>query len=179
MAVTLIILSILCWLASLASLPRRILIAPALSYCGLFLISFARSGEYPLIPISNSMLYSWLTITLVVMLIIILQNPAVRAQSRGVGYMILGGMAGMAVGLIGFSISSSLQLLYALMIIGAAAGIILGMIIFSNTPDGRGVNPASGNFFRYLLSKGFPILISIVQIGIVAVIAIASYTING
>lgn len=175
MAIFLIILGILCWLGAIASLPKRILIAPALSYCGLILISFAKSGGYPIVPVSTPMTLSWLAITLVVMLIIILQDPAVRQQSRGVNYLTLGGIAGMAVGLLASSLSSSLSLLYALMIIAAAAGTVLGMILFSNTPEGKGVSPASGNFFRYLLAKGFPVLITVAQIGIVAVISIAAH----
>ena len=175
MAITLIIISILCWLGALAALPRKILLAPALSYCGMLIISFAKSDGYPIVPVSTPLTLSWLVISLIVMLIIILQNPAIRQQSRGVGYMTLGALAGMAVGLLGFSLSTSLQLLYALMIIGTAAGIFLGMLIFSNTPDGSAVQPSSGRFFRYLLAKGFPVLITVAQIGIVAVILIAAH----
>ncbi len=175
MAIFLIILSILLWLGALAALPRKILIAPALSYCAMLIISFAKFGGYPIVPLSTPLTISWLTITIVVMLIVILQNPAIRQQSRGVGYMTIGALTGMALGLLGFSLSTSLQLLYAIMIIATVAGIILGMILFSNTPDGKAVAPASGNFFRYLLAKGFPILITVAQLGIVAVILIAGH----
>lgn len=175
MDITLIILSILCWLGALVALPRKILLAPALSYCGMLIISFAKSDGYPIVPLSTGLTLSWLAITLIIMLIIILQNPAIRQQSRGVLYMTLGALAGMCIGLLGFSLSSSLQLLYALMIIGTAVGIYLGMLVFTSTPDGAAVRPTSGHFFRYLLAKGFPILITVAQIGIVAVILIAGH----
>lgn len=175
MEIFLIIVSVLLWLGALVALPKRILLAPALSYCAMLIISFAKSGGYPIVPVSNGLTISWLAISLVVMLIILLQNPAIRQQSRGVGYMTVGALAGMAVGLAGFTFSTSLQLLYAIMILATAAGIILGMLLFANTPDGRAVSPSSGNFLKYLLAKGFPILITVAQIGIVAVILIAGH----
>ncbi|MBD5268877.1 MAG: hypothetical protein HDR48_00935 [Bacteroides sp.] len=175
MEIFLIIVSVLLWLGALVALPKRILLAPALSYCAMLIISFAKSGGYPIVPVSNGLTISWLAISLVVMLIILLQNPAIRQQSRGVGYMTVGALAGMAVGLAGFTFSTSLQLLYAIMILATAGGIILGMLLFANTPDGRAVSPSSGNFLKYLLAKGFPILITVAQIGIVAVILIAGH----
>lgn len=170
----LIILSCLIWLAAFLLLPKRILLAPGLSYCALVLLSFAKRDGYPIMPLSNAMLLSWLVITFIVMMIVLLQNPAVRQQSRGVGYMTIGGIAGMAVGLLAFSFSSNLNLLYALMIIGVIAGISFGFLIFTNTPEGRDVSLPTGRFFRYLLAKGFPVLVTVAQLGIPAVILIAA-----
>ncbi len=174
MTIFLIILSCLLWIAAFLTLSKRILVSPALSYCALIVLSFAKRGPgYPLMPLSNGLTFSWLAITLVVMLIITLQNPAVRQQSRGVGYMTIGGIAGMAVGLLGFSFTTSLNILYALMILGVAVGIFLGYYMFTNTPDGREVSLPTGRFFKYLLAKGFPVLITTAQLGIPAVILIA------
>lgn len=169
----LIILSCLLWIAAFLLLPKRIILAPALSYCALILLSFAKRSGYPIMPLSNGLTFSWLAITLVVMLIITLQNPAIRQQSRGVGYMAIGGITGMAVGLLGFTFTTSLNLLYALMILGVAIGIFFGFLIFTNTPDGRDVSMPTGRFFKYLLAKGFPVLITTAQLGIPAVILIA------
>lgn len=175
MMIFLIIVSCLLWIGAFAAFPRKILLSPALSYCAMLIISFAKKGGYPIVPISSGMSLSWLCITLVVMLIIVLQNPAIRSQSRGTGYILLGGLAGMAVGLLGYTFSASLNLLYAIMLIGSIAGIVLGLLIFSNTPDGKIIAPGTGHFWRYLLSKGFPALITVAQLGIVAVILIAAH----
>lgn len=173
MMIFLIILSCLIWLAAFLLLPKRILIAPGLSYCALVILSFAKKNGFPIMPLSNGMLLSWLVITFVVMMIVLLQNPAVRQQSRGVGYMTIGGIAGMAVGLLGFTFSTNLNLLYALMIAGSIAGIFFGFLLFTNTPDGRDVALSTGRFFKYLLAKGFPILVTVAQFGIPAIILIA------
>lgn len=176
MLIFFIIVSCLLWIASIAALPKRVILAPALSFCALLLISFARNAEgYPVIPLSQGMIISWLATTLIVMLVVILQDPGVRQQSRGVGYMILGGLAGMAVGLLAFSFTATLQLLFACMLLGSVIGIFLGLLIFVNTPDGRAIAPGSGHFFTYLLAKGFPTLVTVAQIGVAAVIAIAAY----
>ena len=174
MMVFLIILSCMLWIAALGTLGKRILLAPALSYCGLLVISFAMHNDLPVVPLSKSMLISWLCITLVMMLIIVLQNPAIRMQSRGTGYILVGGLAGMAVGLLAFTFTASLTFLYSLMLLGIIIGIFLGYLLFTRTPDGVAVAPGTGNFFRYLLAKGFPTLITLAQPGIVAVILIAS-----
>ena len=168
MMIFLIILASLLWIGAFAAFPRRIILGPPLSCCALILLSLARRNGYPLVPLSST------SITLVVMIIIILQNPAIRMQSRGTGYMLIGALAGMAVGLLGYTFSPSSNLLYAIMLIATAAGICLGLLIFSNTPDGRAIAPGSGHFLRYLLAKGFPALVTVGQLGIAAVILIAA-----
>ena len=173
MTIFLIIASILLWIAALIAFPRKILLSPALSYCGLLTLSFAKNpAGYPYVPISSGMSISWLAITLVVMVIIVLQNPAIRSQSRGTLYVLAGALAGMVVGLLGYTFTAALNTLYGIMIIATAAGAALGLLFFSNTPDGRLIAPGSGHFFKYLLAKGFPALITVVQIGIAAIILI-------
>lgn len=174
MMIFLIILSCLIWLAAFLVLPKRIFLGPGLSYCALVILSFAQKNGYPIMPLSTGMLLSWLVITFLTMMIVMLQNPAVRQQSRGIGYMTIGGLAGMAVGLLGFSFSTNLNLLYALMILGVLAGVFFGFLLFTNTPDGRDVALPTGRFFKYLLAKGYPILVTIVMLGIPAVIFIAA-----
>ncbi len=173
MAILLIIISILLWLASGAALFRRILLAPALSYLGLLALSFAERDDAPLLPINNTILIGWLCMTLVVMLATLMQNPAVTQQRRGVGYMLAGAIVGLAIGLLGFTFTSTPAMLYATMVIATAAGTFFGFLLFSNTPDGRAVGFSSGRFFTYLMAKGFPTAITVMQAGVVLVILIA------
>lgn len=175
MLIVVVILSVLLWIAAFIALPKRILVAPALSFCAMLVLSFAKRDSYPLIPLPNNMIISWLSITLVMMLIIMLQNPALRQQSRGVGYMTIGGIVGMTIGLMAFSLSSQLNLLYAIMILATAVGIFLGLLTFSRTPDGSEIAIPTGRFFKYLMAKGFPILITIAQLGIPIVILIGAF----
>lgn len=174
MMVFLIILACLLWLGAFLTLPKRIILGPALSFCALLVLSFAKKNGYPLFPLSGGMQLSWLVITLLVMMIIMMQNPAVRQQSRGVAYMSIGAIAGLGIGLLSSSLTSNLNLLYALAILGIAVGIFLGFLLFTNTPEGRDVNFQSGRFFKYLLAKGFPVLVTAAQVSIPAVILIAA-----
>lgn len=173
MYIFLIILSCLLWLGSLWTLRGRQILAPALSYAALLLLSFARKDGYPLLPINSTILMGWMVMTIAVMFIVILQPEAVRRQTRGTLYMIVGAVAGMAVGLLGFSFSTNLQLLYAAMIAGVVVGIFCGFLLYTRTPEGAPVAPRSGNFFRYLLAKGFPTGITVMQIGVALVLTIA------
>lgn len=172
MSVFLLVASIIVWVAAILTLPSRPLYSPALSYLGLLGLSFCETDGISWLPINTTMLISWLSITVVVMMATILQPESVRRQARGMAYIIGGAAVGLAIGLLGFTISASINALYAIMIIAVAAGIFFGFLMYSNTPDGRGVNMASGNFFRYLLAKGFPAGVTIMQIGLVFVLLI-------
>ncbi|MDE5843530.1 MAG: hypothetical protein K2H35_07345 [Muribaculaceae bacterium] len=174
MMIFLIILACLLWLGAFLALPKRIILGPALSFCALLVLSFAKKDGYSIFHLTGGMQLSWLVITLLVMMIIMMQNPAVRQQSRGVVYMEVGAIAGLAIGLLGCTFTTNLNLLYALAIIGIAAGIFLGFLMFTNTPDGRDVNLPSGRFFKYLLAKGFPVLVTAAQLSVPAVILIAA-----
>lgn len=175
MTVLIIILSVLLWIGAFVAFPKKIQLSPSLSYCALLLLSFAKSSDgTPILPLTFGMNMSWLTITLIVMMIIVLQNPALRVQSRGTLYILFGALAGMSVGLIGYTFSSSLNLLYGTMIVATAAGTALGLLVFTNTPDGRNIAPGTGNFLKYLLAKGFPALVTVAQLGVAAIIIIAT-----
>ena len=173
MSVFLLILSILFWLAALVLLPSRPLLAPALSYLGMLSISFCNTGGVPWVPINNQMIISWVCITVVVMMATMLQPSAVRNQTRGMAYIIGGGIVGMVVGLLGFTVSSAIGMLYGIMIIATIAGIFFGFLLYSNTPDGRPMRIGGGLFFKYLLAKGFPTAVTLMQIGLVFVLLIA------
>ncbi len=173
MAVFLIILSSLLWLASVWCLYGRQAIAPALSYTALALLSFASRDGMPLLPLNGAILTWWLCMTVVVIFIAVLQPEPVRRQTRGMSYIIGGGIAGLAVGLLGFTFTAGLSLLYACMMLGVVVGIFMGFLLYTNTPNGKAVRPGSGHFFRYLLAKGFPSAITLMIPGIALVLAIA------
>ena len=63
------------------------------------------------------------------------------------------------------------------MIVSVIIGIFIGFLMYTRTPDGRPVAPGTGNFFRYLLAKGFPTAITVMQPGVVLVLTIALNTI--
>lgn len=172
MSILLIILSVLFWIGAIWALVRRIMIAPVMSFLGLLLFSLARPNGWPVIPISTELITIWLAMSLVVTFIIYLQPSPIRLQTRGMGYMIGGALAGLAVGLLGFLVSANLNLLYAIMIAGVLCGIFLGFLLYSKTPDGQPVAPGSGHFFKYLFAKGFPTAITIMQPGVVLVLLI-------
>lgn len=178
MAVFLIILSSLLWIASIWCLYGRQTIAPALSYLALLLLSFATDGGYPLLPVNGVILTWWLCIAVVATFIAILQPEPVRRQTRGMSYFIGGGIAGLAAGLPGFTVTSGLSVLNACMILGTATGTFLGFLLYTKTPDGRAVSPGSGNFTRYLLAKGFPTAITLMMPGLALVLAIAVHNLN-
>lgn len=178
MSIFLLILSIIVWVAAIGALPSRPLFSPILAYLGLLGLSFCQTDGISWLPINGSMLISWLCITLVVMMATIMQPAAINRQSRGMAYIIGGAIVGLAIGLLGFTIGTTVSALYAIMIIATAAGIFLGFLLYSNTPDGRAVGVMSGNFFRYLLAKGFPTAVTVMQIGLVFVLLIYQSNIN-
>lgn len=178
MGIFYMILSVLCWLLAFGLLFRKQLAAPALSYLGLLFLSMANRGGVPFVPINNTILIGWLCMTLVVMLATVLQPPAISMQTRGEGYMLGGAVTGMAIGLLGFTFSAALPMLYGIMIIATLAGIFFGYLLFTNTPSGAAVGLRSGRFFTYLLAKGFPTAITVMQLGVALVIIVARNALN-
>ena len=177
MYILLIITSLLLWMGAFACLFKRQLLAPALSFVALVVISFAKYLGLPVLPINNNILIWWLVMAILVMIISLLQPPQVTSQSRGVGYMTIGAMAGMAVGLLGYSFSSSPAIVYASMIIATIIGEFLGYLLFTNTPRGAelSMRRSQSRFFKYLLAKGFPVAITVMIFGVACVLAIITY----
>lgn len=174
MNVTAIVFSCIFYLASLVMLPLRQIVAPCLAYMGLLVLSFATTSEgYPLLPINNAILVGWLCMTVVVSLATFMQSPRVRNSNKGMGYMEAGSLVGMAIGLLGYTFSPQINIFYGIMIVATAAGTFFGYLIFTNTPSGRGVGAGSGKFFSYLLAKGFPAAITVMQLGVVLVLLVA------
>ena len=130
-------------------------------------------------PVNNNMLISWLCITIVVMLATMLQPIPVRGQSKGMAYIIGGAIVGLAIGLLGFTVSNAIGMLYGIMIVAVAAGIFFGFLLYANTPAGVSVSIGIGNFFRYVMAKGFPTAVTVMQIGLVLVLLIATSNASG
>lgn len=173
MSVFLLIVSILFWVASIVALPKRPIYAPALSFLGLLCMSFCNSGDgVQWLPINSPMLYSWLSITIVVMIATFLQPVSIRTSSKGMAYIIGGAFVGLAVGLLGYSATTDESMLYGIMAIAVVIGIFFGYLIYSRTPAGRSFWPGSGKFFGYLLAKGFPTAVTVIQIGLIFVLLI-------
>ena len=171
-----IVISCVLWALSIFLLFRKQLLAPAASYLGLLALSMADNAQgEPLLPINNTMLIGWLCITLVSMTATILQPYAIREQKRGVAYMLVGAVTGLFLGLLDYTIQLDISARYGMMIIATAVGAFFGYLIFTCTPNGKNVNFGSGNFFRYLLAKGFPVAITVMMMGIVLVILNAMY----
>ena len=170
-----IILSIILWLASVVCLYRKQVLAPGLSFLALLSMSFASSGGMPLLPISPAMMWGWLAITIVVMVAVILQPINVRDDTLGAGYMLCGGITGLAVGLLGFTVSNSIRILYGIMVVAVAAGVFFGNLLYTPTPNGRPFATGSTRFTRYLLAKGFPTAITVMQMGVALVLTVALY----
>lgn len=175
MTTILIILASLLWALSFFALRGRQILAPPLSFCALLLLSFVKSGGYPVLPINTTILTSWFCMTMVVMFIIILQTEKMRQQTRGNTSMIIGGLAGLATGLLGYTLTTSISMRYGVMILGVIIGIFCGFLLYSRTPEGNKIRIGTGHFHRYLLAKGFPTAITIIQAGIALVLTIALY----
>lgn len=174
MTATAIVFSSILFLASIILLWYRQIASPCCAFLGLLILSFAKnSSSYPLLPINSNIIFGWLCMVVVVTVATILQPAPVRASRKGVGYLFIGAIVGLAVGLLGYSMTSMINALYAIMIVGVAAGTFFGYLIYTNTPSGKGVNFASGNFFRYFLAKGFPVAMTVMQMGVVLVLIIS------
>lgn len=172
MATALIITGILLWGAAFVALFRRLVLAPALSFLALLAVSFAREDTLPLLPINNVILISWLSITIVVMAATIMQNEETRRSSFGMAYIVTGAVAGMAVGLLGCTVTPDITMRYSIMVVATIAGTFFGYLLFGNTPEGKSRRQG---FFPYLMAKGFPAAITVMQLGVPLVLAIALY----
>lgn len=176
MTVLLIILSVLLWIASIVTLWRRPLLSPALSYIALVLLSMARGADgVALLPINNTILIGWLCMTVVVMGATIMQPTRLTSSGRGTTYMLVGGLAGLAVGLVPSSFGAEVAMLYSSMVIGTAAGIFFGYLIYSRGEGKNSETPGESGYFAPLLAKGFPTAITLMQMGVPLVILVMRY----
>lgn len=173
MAIFLIIISIIAWCASLVLLFKNRLVAPVVSYIGLLLLSLAKMEGMQLVPINGTILVSWLCMTLIVMAATVLQSADERNDNRGIGYLLGGALTGMMVGLLAFTMQATISMLFGIMVIATACGVFFGYLLFASTPSGKPFSLAGGKFYTSLLAKGFPVAITVMQIGVALVIILA------
>lgn len=173
MTATGIVFASILYAASILLLGWRQIASPSCAFLGLLILSFTPGPNgYAILPISSSMVFGWLCVTVLVTVVTLLQPRAVRDTSLGVWYMTAGAIVGLAIGLLGFSISPLPGVIYTSMIIAVAVGTIFGYLVFVKTPAGRGASAQSGRFFNYLLAKGFPVAVTIMQAGVVLALII-------
>lgn len=173
MYLALIILSIIAWMLSIVILFRDRMVASAVSYIALLILSLAQKNGYPIVPLNATILICWLCMTLIITTATWLQPPSIRHSPIGIGYITGGALTGMVIGLLGNSFTYDITILYGIMIIATAIGTFFGYLLFVNTPKGRNYSFSSGIFFRYLLAQGFPVAITIMMIGTALVLFMA------
>ena len=174
MPVTAIVFACIAFAAAFVLIPLRLVASPCCAFLGLLILSMGRTDhDLPILPLDSALIFGWLCVTILVAVATLLQPVAVRNSNKGIWYLTGGALVGLAVGLLGFTFSSLVSAMYAVMIIAVAAGTILGFLSYTRTPDGKVVAPGTGRFFSYLMAKGFPIAITMMQAGVVIVLLIA------
>lgn len=169
-----IVFSAILFFLSFVLIPFRLVASPCSAFLGLLILSMAKTPEgYPLLPLDSSLIFGWLCVTVLVTVATLLQPARVRNSNLGIWYILGGAIVGLAIGLLGFTFIYSVNAMYAVMIVCVAAGTFLGFLSFTRTPRGSGAAIGSGKFFPYLMAKGFPVAISLMQAGVVLVVIIA------
>ncbi len=132
-----------------------------LAYAGLW--AFHLSG---LMPITMRELLFWGVATLLVIGADTLLPRKSTRSLPGRGYVAVGTLAGMVVGMLMDS---------AGIILGGAIGAFLGAIAFSRTPQGRSLEFPSATFARFLCSRGLPAVVTFSQVGLILYYALTGY----
>lgn len=171
MTVLLIILAALLYAAAGVLLFKKELLGPVASFLGLGCVYAAG-----VLPMNMNMLVTWLCLTLVVTGVSAMQPPALMAQTRGMGYITLGSLAGMAVGLLGYTFTAKPGAIYAIMCLGVVVGIFFAYFLFTRTPRGAELGLSRARFVSYLLAKGFPVAIAVMMLGMVLILWIFTRT---
>lgn len=171
------ILAALCWAASVALLFRSRLTAPVVSYFGLTAAGLASSAAGGTIPLNRTILIFWLIITFVTLTATALQPREVSTDRRGMAHLVIGTVTGLAIGLLGYTVTDSVAALYAIMMLCTMGGTVLGLLVYSRSPKGGWCAPGSGRFLNTLTSKGFPTAVTLMMPGTLLVLLIAIYRI--
>jgi hypothetical protein len=173
MAIFLLIISLLLFAASIASTLRKPTLSPVLAFVGLTAIWLS-----DLLPLNGHIIITWLCIVAIVTAIQAMdgRSKSLPAANRQRAYILAGAVCGMILSLACVSIAATIGTLYGIMVVATAAGAFLGSLLYSNTPEGKKAAPiASATFLERILTLSFPIAITIMQIGICAIIAVELY----
>lgn len=170
MVISIIFASIL-YLLGLFLIPKRLVGAPACCFLGLLILSMGRTPEgYPILPLGNGLILGWLFMAVLVTVLTLCQPAPIRHTNKGMMYYLIGSLTGLAIGLLGFTFTNVAGGRYVMMIVSVAAATFMGGLIYARTPDGAPVGLNSGHFFSYLLAKGFPTAISVMELGTALVV---------
>lgn len=123
------------------------------AYCALW--AFQLSGY---LQLPSSTIIFWSLATLIVLGLDRLLPATVTRTSYGRGYIVIGVLAGMIVGML---------LSGAGIIVGAAIGAFLGALAYSRTPAGRIIPFPSSAFMRFLAARGLPAIVTFSMIGLI------------
>ena len=103
MSVILVILAVILLALAYVLLFEREAVAPVSAFLGMA-CCYAASC----LPLNANILLTWLCLTVIVTGVSLMQPRAVMQQRRGMGYITVGSLAGLAVGLLGFSVTTRL-----------------------------------------------------------------------
>ncbi|MCM1005703.1 MAG: hypothetical protein NC402_05325 [Prevotella sp.] len=170
MSVFLIILAVALYAVSGLLLYRKEVLGPVASFLALGTVYLSEA-----LPMNMNMLITWLCLTLVVTGVSAMQEPAVMSQRRGMGYIMAGAVVGLAVGLMGYTFTTEVSAVYAVMVLAVVAGIFFGYLLFTRTPDGEQLRRSRSRFFSYLLAKGFPVAIAVMMLGVPLILWLFTY----
>lgn len=162
MSIPLLILSTILFIGSFATLFVRDMLAPILGFLALLLMWLSDA-----LPLNSTIIIMWLCITAIVTCLPAIRQHKLDIGKQGSAYLLTGAFTGMVVGLLGVTFTPTVSMLYGIMIVATVAGTFFGFMLFSNTPAGKDYSFTSGKFFEYLLAKGFPTAITVMQAGIV------------
>ena len=170
MVVSIVFASLL-FVIALICVPYRLVASPCAAFLGLLILGMGHTEEgYPILPLSNTTLLGWLFMAVLVTVIIFCQPAPLRHARFGLWYYLGGALTGMAIGLLGFTFLPYPGGRYVFMIVCVAAATFFSGMMFANTPAGKNVSLKSGHFFTYIMAKGFPVAITVMQLGTVLVI---------
>lgn len=159
MSTLLLISGIVALVAAFLAILRPYVPGAVLAYAGLWL--FKWSG---FIHPSAGLLASWGVIVVVVLVIDFLLPSSISRATNGMGYMGVGGLVGLFVGMTGFSLAWAVA--------GAAAGVLLGAFAYTRMPGGKALGFPSSRFFQYLCAKGLPAVVTLGLIGIALLLVV-------
>ena len=159
MSTLLLISGIVALVAAFLAILRPYVPGAVLAYAGLWLLKW--SG---FIHPSAGLLASWGVIVVVVLVIDFLLPSSISRATNGMGYMGVGGLVGLFVGMTGFSLAWAVA--------GAAAGVLLGAFAHTRMPGGKALGFPSSRFFQYLCAKGLPAVVTLGLIGIALLLVV-------
>lgn len=170
MWIAIVIISALLWIAGAVCLWKRPLWSPALAYVALVVLSLASRDGSPLLPINGTILLSWLAITIVTMITVLLQ-PDMPRNATASAYLLLGAVVGMALSLPSVIAGASPPSAYSLMIGLTALSTVLWYVAFTLTPAGRAMG-SRAHFWSRLAAWGFPVAVCLMQLGVALVLTL-------